>query len=253
MLKFIEKPGLPENRVAVSLVSSEYTQIHTKLAKIFGIETVLVKKNAFLSDDISTHPDCVFVQLNADTAIIDKNSKYIVKKLTNYSDCLNVIESDGVVMSPYPNDIGLNVTVINGKILCNSKFIDNNIKLYADNLGFDIIHCNQGYSACSTIVLNNNALITDDTTIHSSAVKNGIDSILISKGSVKLLYRDYGFIGGTCGMIDKNLLAFTGKLNSHPDFELIRAFLYKYNINYIELTEGPLIDIGGIIPVYEHC
>ena len=54
-------------------------------------------------------------------------------------------------------------------------------------------------------------------------------------------------------MIDNNLLAFTGKLNSHPDFELIRAFLYKYNVNYIELTEGPLIDIGGIIPVYEHC
>ena len=103
-----------------------------------------------------------------------------------------------------------------------------------------------------TVLLNNNALITDDESIYCSAQKNAIDSILINKSSVKLKGRDYGFIGGTCGMIGKNLLAFTGNLDTHIDAELIKSFLKKHSVDYIELNDGPLIDIGGIIPFSEY-
>ena len=51
------------------------------------------------------------------------------------------------------------------------------------------------------------------------------------------------------GIIDKNLLAFTGNLESHNDAELIIQFLNKYGIKYINLNDGALVDIGGIIPL----
>lgn len=255
MLKLLNKPCLPENKVAVSVVSSEQPEIIRRLHDDFMIESIIIDQNKSLSDDISSHPDCVFLQLDTETVFSDINkSGCIVNFLTNkeYVE-FNTILSSGPVCSPYPGDIRLNVRVIGNNIICNSKYIDINLKNYAEKSGFRIIHCNQGYAACSSIVLNDNALITDDPTIHSSAQLNGIDSVIIRKGSVKLKCREYGFIGGTCGMIDKNILAFTGCLDSHIDSALIKSFLNKHSISYVELTDGPLVDIGGIIPLFELC
>ncbi len=255
MLKLLNKPCLPENKVAVSVVSSEYPEIFDRLYDDFKIETIRIDKNNALTDDISTHPDCVFLQLNSDTVFSDEcNYNNIVNILTDKGiKKTKILLSDKTICSPYPDDIRLNVRVIGNRIICNSKYIDTNLRDCAEKLGFRIIHCNQGYAACSTILLNDNALITDDSTIHSSAQLNGIDSILIRKGSVKLKCREYGFIGGTCGMIDKNLLAFTGRLDSHTDSDLIKSFLNKHSVNCVELIDGPLIDIGGIIPLLELC
>ncbi len=255
MKKIIKTPCLPENNVALALISTDYPDISDKLLKEYNVKTIRVQRNNALTFDISSHPDCVFVQLNENTAVAGKD---IYDSIVNYLTIeesvinFNLYKSAGNICSPYPEDVKLNVRIISDMIFCNTKYVDETIKEFSCKHRYRLIHCNQGYAACSTILLNNNALITDDETIHCSAQKNGIDSILISKGSVKLNGREYGFIGGTCGMIGKNLLAFTGNLDTHSDAELIKSFLNKYNINYVELSNGPLIDIGGIIPVSEY-
>ena len=56
-------------------------------------------------------------------------------------------------------------------------------------------------------------------------------------------------IGGCCGLIDKDVLAFTGRLDS-LDFEKpIRDFLDKHGVRIVELTQNPMLDIGGILPL----
>ena len=60
-----------------------------------------------------------------------------------------------------------------------------------------------------------------------------------------------GFLGGCCGLIDKNVVAFTGKLDSLECAAEIRAFLEKHCVQYIELTQNQMIDIGGILPLME--
>ncbi|WP_418544946.1 DUF6873 family GME fold protein, partial [Hominenteromicrobium sp.] len=62
---------------------------------------------------------------------------------------------------------------------------------------------------------------------------------------------DYGFLGGCCGLIDKNVVAFTGKLDSLECAAEIRTFLEKHCVQYIELTQNQMIDIGGILPLME--
>ena len=54
-------------------------------------------------------------------------------------------------------------------------------------------------------------------------------------------------------MIDNNLIVFTGNLETHTDCDKIISFLNKHNVKYIELSDGPLVDIGGIIPLFEYC
>ena len=50
-------------------------------------------------------------------------------------------------------------------------------------------------------------------------------------------------------MIDKNVLAFTGRLDSLSFEKPIRDFLEEYHVQAVELTDGPMIDIGGILPL----
>ena len=255
MKKIIQTPCLPEKDVNLALISGDHPDIAKTLFEKYNVNTIKVQQNYELTSDIASHPDCAFVQLNKDIAIA---SELLYKNIVNYLTIegiktnFSVARSYGTIISPYPGDVKLNVRVISDMIFCNTKHVDESIKTFSRNHSYRLIHCNQGYVACSTILLNNNALITDDESIHYSAQNNAVDSILINKGSVKLNGRNYGFIGGTCGMIGKNLLAFTGNLDTHSDADLIKSFLEKYNIKYVELNNGPLIDIGGIIPLSEY-
>lgn len=254
MLKLLNKPSLPENKVDTVIMSGENIQFVELLKSEYKLKVITNEPNLSLTDDISSHADCTFLHLDNNTVIVDKENVNIVNYLTIGEADNNIIigYSEGEIKSPYPNDVRLNARVISDKIICNTKYIDNTVIQFAQEHSYKLIHVNQGYSACSTVIINDNALITDDESIYKSSAINGIDSLLISKGSVKLKGREYGFIGGTCGMIDKNLLAFTGCLDSHNDSESIKVFLNKYNVNYIELSKEPLIDVGGIIPVFEH-
>lgn len=251
MEELLITPGLPDFKVTAVVVSCENKKVIKALNNL-GIFTLEVPRNPLLEDSISAHSDCELIQLSNKQFFVDYFVyTAIVNYLTINSDLSDIkITAIGEsIKSPYPNDIKLNCKLIGNKIICNSKHIADEIISFSQNNNIQLIHVNQGYSGCSTIVLNNSAVITDDTSIHNAVSKHRIDSLLITKGSVKLKNHEYGFIGGTCGFIDKNLLAFTGNLESHDDAELIIQFLNKYGIKYINLNDGALVDIGGIIPL----
>lgn len=75
-------------------------------------------------------------------------------------------------------------------------------------------HVNQGYTRCATAVVAKDAIITMDLGIRALAQFLGIDVLLVHEENVFLDGYDYGFLGGCCGLIDKNVVAFTGKLDS---------------------------------------
>ena len=62
---------------------------------------------------------------------------------------------------------------------------------------------------------------------------------------------DTGFVGGCCGLIDKGLLAFTGSIEKFHQGERIIDFLQQHGIRFCSLTDGPMRDIGGILPLME--
>lgn len=217
-----------------------------------GYYTITSRSNPLLDAPVSSHADCLMFSADYNTYIIEKsNYNSIVNFFTKGGESLKLIKAEEDIYSPYPFDVRLNAKCFGKNIICNTSVVSNTIKKFAEINGYNLLHCNQGYVACSTVKLSDNAAITDDESVYNVLQSIGIDCIKVSKGSVRLKGFDYGFIGGCCGMIESNLIAFAGTLETHTDSNLIKSFLIKNSIEYINLADGELTDIGGIIPLYK--
>ena len=151
----------------------------------------------------------------------------------------------------YPYDIPLNAVMIGDFLICNKQYTDKYIIEYANNNNITIINVKQGYSKCSVAPISKNALITDDIGIANSASQAGIDTLYIDNRFVICDGYDYGFIGGACGMIDKNILAFTGVFTDTKIKSQVESFADKYGVKTVYLTNNPMFDVGSIIPMTE--
>lgn len=248
MIKPLEFPNLPQGRVHHVAVS-DYNEALTDKLNHLGIEPILTIKSSNLDDKINYHTDMLLLNFTKGQIVTDKSQKEnFVKFLTIGYRCR---ELNSQIKSPYPQDSLLNAVILGDKLICNTKIIEKSILEYAQTNNKKIISVNQGYTKCSACIISDNALITDDESIYSACEASGIDTLFISKGSVKLNGFDYGFIGGCTGMIDRNKVLFNGDINYHSDCNKIIDFLKKYSVEPVCIENQPLFDIGGIIPVSE--
>lgn len=256
--KTLDTPILPSSKATVAVSCKAVKTI--KRLKALGIETFEITENPKLDKPVSTHADCNFLQLDKNTFICDESisvkfSEYLNKNIVNYltigEENIKIITEK--ISSPYPGEARINVKVIDNAIICNTEHISEKIHVFSSFNNTNLYHCNQGYVGCSSVLVNRNSVITDDSSVYNTFNRIGFDCLMLSKGQIKLDGYNYGFIGGCCGFIDKNLIAFNGKLSEHKDCDLIKAFLKKNNVDYIELVDGPLTDIGGILPFLEEC
>ena len=142
----------------------------------------------------------------------------------------------------------LNCVVLNDKLICNTKTIADEVLQMAIKDNLKIINVNQGYTKCSTCIVNKNAIITSDKSIYKSC-RNEMDVLLIRQGYIELSGTDYGFIGGSSFKYNRNTLVLIGNIKLHPDYESIKSFVENHNVELLSLTEKTMIDIGSIIPI----
>ena len=196
-----------------------------------------------LYDAICGHPDILLHFLNDNTVIIHKDTSVEFETLLETLN-INVIRSQKALTDKYPHDIILNGVNTNNFFMHN---IPNTDPFLLEKVKHKVlIDVKQGYTKCSTVVINDSAFITSDKSIHKELFKKGYDVLLIEPGNIKLPGLNYGFIGGTCGMLNHNTIVFYGSLEYHPQKQEIINFLHKYNITPIYLTDEPLIDRGSI-------
>lgn len=262
MKRILETPLLPQKKATVA-VSVEAEDTVTALEKN-GIDVFKVRKNPKLDAPVDSHPDCNLLQLDKNTFVCDESlTEYFTEYLKNQKFVNYLTKGQGntenrqvkvyreKICSPYPDEAAINVKRLADCIVCNTKYVAKTIQVYSAANDINLYHCNQGYVGCSSVLISENAAMTDDESVYDTFNRIGIDCLMLSKGQIKLSGYNYGFIGGSCGFIDKNLLAFNGKLSSHKDETKIKSFLKKYNVDYIELLDKPLTDIGGIVPFLE--
>ena len=147
----------------------------------------------------------------------------------------------------YPADVPLNAALFGNYAILNPKTVCKNI----DFSGRSLIPVRQGYTKCSVVPVTESAIITDDVSIASAAQKSGLAVLLVSKGDVALPGREYGFIGGCCGLIAPDTMLFNGSLSFHRDGEKIRAFLSSFGVRAEETGDFQLTDIGSILTLAE--
>lgn len=196
-----------------------------------------------LYDAVCGHPDMLIHFLDKSNLVVHKDIDLNFKnQLKNFG--LNIIKSNTSLISKYPYDICLNALNTNDLFVHYLKYTDkvilNNIK------NKKILNVKQGYTKCSTAIVNNNAFITSDKNIKNILLDENKDVLFLPPGDILLPGLDYGFIGGSCGLIDKDLLAFFGDLKYYKYGDEVYNFLKKHNVKPVFLKNGPLIDRGSI-------
>ncbi len=245
---FVKTPNLPESDAALAVVSGTYREIIDALNAL-GIETVAVKPCKNLSESVSSHADMLCHHLGGNQIIVAQEEEHLKAELKFHG--FNVTDSNKCISKFYPHDVPLNAARVGNQLIANQAALDNLIIDYCEENGIEIIPVKQGYAKCSTIVIDDHSIITADPSIAKAAKAAQIDMLLIEPGYIELKDCSYGFIGGTCGFIGKNHIAFTGNIKAHPSYSNMKNFLNDKDIKMISLTKGRLVDIGGIITLKE--
>lgn len=137
---------------------------------------------------------------------------------------------------------------------CTGRYFIHNLKVTAPRLlsaarsaGMEFIHVPQGYAKCSTVIVDERSIITYDRGIARACTGyDDLNVLLVSPGHVLLPDYDTGFIGGSSGRIDDEII-FNGDLSAHPDFVRIRDFIQSQGLKCVWFEDYPLTDIGSII------
>ncbi|MEG3007009.1 MAG: hypothetical protein RR806_06020 [Oscillospiraceae bacterium] len=248
MSKFLLQPNIPKKYVALCCIAFGEEKIKKSLRDL-SIEVIECKGSADIDLSIRNHSD-INIHYLGNGDIICNNKLNELKKILLQKN-FNVIDSQKSILSPYPDDISLNYFAINNMIFGNITNIDAGILHYYQNKSYSFINVNQGYAKCTTCIVDNNSVITSDIGSAQIYKKCGLDVLLIDSGDIDLQGYDYGFIGGCSGLISKNILAFSGDITKHKNWNKIKAFLSDRNVKYICLTDERLVDIGSIIPLKE--
>ncbi len=250
MPKFIEMPHLPERKVKLLIAGERYRKILSDPLRNLGISVLWMPDNRAVDSRVSGHVDLSLVHLGGNKLLASKNilgNELFVNILTNRG--VELIVSTEEQGCKYPADSRLNVCILGNYLIENEKYAD---KLMASQRpDLKIINVKQGYTKCSICVVDSKSIITSDKAIAEKAGEAGLNVLLIQAGHVWLPGYDTGFIGGAAFKTAANGLAFTGRIEGHPDKEKILEFLNDRNVEPIFLTDEPIFDIGSAIPLCE--
>lgn len=144
----------------------------------------------------------------------------------------------------YPAEAAFNAACT-GRFFIHRLDITNSRLLEAAS-SMTMIDVRQGYTKCSTVIVDENSIITYDQAIAAPCRQAGMDVLLVRPGHIALPGYDTGFIGGTSGRCGDSVL-FNGDLSAHPDFNSIQSFIEDRGLSCIWFPGCELTDIGSIV------
>ena len=247
MSRFLRHPRLPEKQVSWVLVSGEYPWLKQCLQQQ-GLNVLSTREELRLPGPVRYHPDLQVCPFSFKQMFVLKTNS-LLEEL--HSLGFQVYETQAQPEDQYPRDVLCGGFLWQSHFVGNPKGVDRSIQDMVTQQGIHFLPVQQGYGACSVALVNEHCAITADEGLEQALTAKGFTVLLIRPGHIELPGYDTGFIGGCCGKLGPNELAFAGELSCHPDGDRIRSFLREQKVNPIELRKGPLFDVGGILPLLE--
>lgn len=204
---------------------------------------ILVPKDDRFDSRIACHPDLI-ISIIDNTLVIDENAPIEIFKQI---EALGVPYVMGNVRlsAAYPQDIAYNAVITRHFLIHNLDYTYPLLSMHSTYTNKKLINVKQGYTKCSTVVVNDNTIITSDEGIYK-ATKDDMNVLLIQPGQVCLEGYNFGFLGGASASFD-DMVVFHGDLSRHPDFLKIVAFIEAAHKKLYYFKEFPLTDIGSIL------
>lgn len=248
-MRFVE-PNLPDGRVRLVIADRNAPdELFSYLDKrnIKYIKSLYVKN---CIDAVSTHPDMQICNLGGGNFVCEPSTyEYYKKALGIYG--ANVSSGEISVGCNYPNDIAYNVVIAGNLLMHNTSHTEPEILKSAKHSGFSICNVKQGYTKCAVCIVSDRAFITSDYGIYKACLQNSADCLLIPEDGIMLGKRTDGFIGGCCGLISDRELLFCGNFSRLKSRRMLEAFLNSHGVSPVSAYDGPIADIGSIIPVMQ--
>lgn len=226
-----------------AIVDSRVTSEEVENLKKLDFNIVYCEPCKSLYPAVCGHPDMQLAIIDNNNIVIHKHmNNKIIQQLSSLG--LNLIFSENELKENYPQDIILNSLIMGDIFIHKINSTDPVLlKMVKDKKLIDV---KQGYTKCSTAVLGEKAAITSDLGIAVALTGEGVDVLTVPPGDIDLPGLNYGFIGGSCGLIDKSRLAFFGDLEHYAYGSQVLKFLQKHDIKPVYLKSGRLIDRGTL-------
>lgn len=239
-------PFIPLNKADTVIVAGNVSEQIYKSLLNMNLKVVKTIAHKEVHSSIMYHPDLVIHPINRKLLIIEPTVFNYYKDKLQDTD-IELIKGEKKLKLKYPLDIGYNVGRVSNLAIHNFKYTDEKLIYYLKKENLELINVNQGYTKCSIAIVGKKEIITSDTFIDERLRSEGIKSLLIKPGNIILKNQEYGFIGGCTGNISNDEVILSGSLNSHPDKEKIKKFLFDLNKKVVYLSKEAIEDIGTII------
>lgn len=207
-----------------------------------GYRVIRLTPTAAIKSELRFHPDVLCCKTPTGLFIGDPIIQAQMSDLVDFG----AFKYGKPLQDGYPYEVLYNCYFY-GKYLFASRYTDKVIFQHAADNGFQPIIVKQGYTKCSVAICGKDSFITADKAICSELEKIGFNVLLINGSDILLNGFSCGFIGGCFGLLDDDLVAFTGSLDCMLDGRNIKSFLSQIGTEILELSKDTLYDYGGFI------
>lgn len=211
-----------------------------------GDRVILLPPFDRLQKGVRTHADMLVFYDGK--KLLTHRDYYISNKALFDSVGVEMITTDEPISDVYPDDVLFNAVLTQERILYSkTDFTSTFIK----DKSFKQVSVKQGYTACSTCRVTDDAFITTDTGLYRAYTEGGIECLLVSKEDIILEGYGCGFIGGATAVDSENVYFF-GDAIKHSDYAQMKAFIEKHGKKIVSLGCSKLTDIGGAVIIYNN-
>lgn len=248
-MHFIENPNLPELPAALVLADGRIGRETEMELKKAGAHALKLPPNPGLYQAVCCHPDMVLHHVGGDLIVhAPGTDRQLLSQLASYG--FRLLQGDAVLSPEYPYDIAYNAARVGTWYFHNLKHTDRILAEQLKKAGAEPVHVEQGYAKCSILPLEGNSIVTTDVGVARAAEKKGLEFLLLEREhSILLPGLDYGFIGGACGMLAEKVCCINGDPELLDNGTKFISHLLSKQIRIKKLKEGPVTDIGSILPL----
>lgn len=214
--------------MTTKFISGKASPLLIEYLKANGYDLRFVASDNLVSEGIDDHADLFYCRLGC-------------------KDEAEVFEGTADSLAKgYPSEARFNGACTGRFFIHNLSITDPGLLSSARALDMTIVNVRQGYTRCSTIIVDEDSIITYDKGIAAPCQAAGMKVLTVSPGHIMLKGYDTGLIGGTSGRCGGEIV-FNGDLSAHPDFIKIKEFIESCGLSCHWFSQYPLTDIGSII------
>lgn len=242
----MRNPYIPMSRASLAIISKDAPEavkagLREHIENI--IETIPLDG---VYKAISNHPDIAMLPVGYKKLVVAPSVyEYYKNKLEPFD--FVIIKGSSEPGHKYPDNVIYNAAILGNKVICSQHHLDKIAEAELRSKNLEIFNVRQGYSKCSLAIIGEAQGITSDIGIAKSLMEIGYEILLIEHGHIGLPGLNYGFIGGSVGLLSERELLIAGSLIHHPSWDRIKEFLNNYNVWPIQLCDQQAVDIGTIL------